>query len=87
MKLYTHVRVFSGKDGVNVIAFCQNHYFTSARGKVEEYVRDCVAEIITEITNEYRPHAAYDANTWEICAFNVALPRGEYRYAVYMPDN
>lgn len=87
MKLYTQVRVFSTKEGVNVIAFCKNHYFYPASGKVETYVRECVESIMKEITNEYRPHAAFDAQTWQICAYNLALPRGEYRYAVYMPDN
>lgn len=89
MRLYTQVRAFSSKEGVNVIAFCRNHYFTrnTGKGTVEEYVRECVAEIMKEITEEYRPHAAYDAETWLIAAYNLALPRGEYRYAVYMPDN
>lgn len=81
-KLYTNVKAYSHRRGVNVIIGSKTLYYGRAYGgmKVADHVRAVVEDAVTEYSR-----GTYDSATWSILASAGAFQRGEYRFSVWMP--
>lgn len=88
-KLYCNATAYSHRAGVNVLLSISGETFRYGRApkgkRAEDYVRECVGSVITDVTNEYRAYAPYGPD-WDIVRWDVGTVRGEYKFSVWFPN-